>query len=262
MAWVAAVVGGEMTLYVHWRRRSMRSWIQTGLVSSVFGVFDGDFEQDTFTTSGGQLKIWFLGHGTLMFDFAGKILQVDPWTKLADYRNMPKADVILITHEHHDHLDPTAVGAASKTDTVTVITEKCLESLEGGEVLRNGESKVVSGMTIEAVAAYNIEHKREGGSPFHPRGEGNGYILTFGNRRVYVAGDTENVPEMKELHDIDIAFLPMNLPYTMTPDMVANAALSFRPKILYPYHFGETNTQELVDKLKGTGIEVRIRRLS
>jgi L-ascorbate metabolism protein UlaG (beta-lactamase superfamily) len=122
--------------------------------------------------------------------------------------------------------------------------------------------KTVEGLKIEAVPAYNIVHKRDTGQPFHPKGVGNGYIITFGDKRVYVAGDTENVPEMKGLKNIDIAFLPMNLPYTMTPEMVVEAAKAFKPKILYPYHFGETDTSKVVSLLKGTPeIEVRIRNM-
>jgi len=126
----------------------------------------------------------------------------------------------------------------------------------------NGDVKTVEGLKIEAVPAYNIVHKRDTGQPFHPKGVGNGYIITFGDKRAYVAGDTENIPEMKGLKNIDIAFLPMNLPYTMTPEMVADAAKAFKPKILYPYHFGETDTSKVVSLLKGIPeIEVRIRRM-
>jgi L-ascorbate metabolism protein UlaG (beta-lactamase superfamily) len=115
---------------------------------------------------------------------------------------------------------------------------------------------------VKAVPAYNLIHKRDNGQPFHPQGHGNGYIITFGDRNVYVAGDTENIPEMKKLKDIDVAFLPMNLPYTMTPEMVADAAQAFQPKILYPYHYGETDTSKLGALLKDTkGIEFRIRRM-
>ena len=116
--------------------------------------------------------------------------------------------------------------------------------------MRNGDKQTIAGLQIEAVPAYNILHKREDGQPFHPKGVGNGYILTFGNTRLYLAGDTENIPEMKNLHDIDIAFLPMNLPYTMTPEMVADAARMFKPRILYPYHYGNTDTNKLVELLK------------
>jgi L-ascorbate metabolism protein UlaG (beta-lactamase superfamily) len=122
--------------------------------------------------------------------------------------------------------------------------------------------RTVEGLRVEAVPAYNIAHKRPSGEPFHPRGTGNGYVITFGDTRVYVAGDTENIPEMRDLKDIAVAFLPMNLPYTMTPEMVADAAKAFRPKILYPYHFGETDTSELVKLLEADeSIEVRIRSM-
>ena len=110
--------------------------------------------------------------------------------------------------------------------------------------------------------AYNIKHERSPGNPFHPKGEGNGYVIRFGNKKVYVAGDTENIPEMAKLKAIDVAFLPMNLPYTMTPEMCADAARLYNPKILYPYHFGETDTSILVDLLKDDEIEVRVRKLN
>jgi L-ascorbate metabolism protein UlaG (beta-lactamase superfamily) len=219
-----------------------------------------DFEEDIFDTSQGQLKITFIAHGTLMFTFGEKIIHVDPVGRYADYSQLPKADMILITHEHGDHLDPQAIAAIRTDSTDIVLTEKCTEKVDGGIVMKNGDTETVQGLKIEAVPAYNIVHMRQSGVPFHPKGDGNGYIITFGDKRVYVAGDTENTPEMKELEDIDIAFLPMNLPYTMTPEMVADAAKAFRPHILYPYHYGDTDTSELVELLKDEkDIEVRIR---
>jgi L-ascorbate metabolism protein UlaG (beta-lactamase superfamily) len=143
-----------------------------------------------------------------------------------------------------------------------VCTAECAKEGVAGIVMKNGDVDTVSGLRIEAVPAYNIVHKRPDGAPFHPKGIGNGYVLTFGKTRVYVAGDTENIPEMKSLKNIDIAFLPMNLPYTMTPEMVADAAKGFMPKILYPYHFGDTDTSRIVALLKGTpSIDVRIRKM-
>jgi len=219
-------------------------------------------QTDTIKTSAGDLKITFIGHATLMFAFGGKVIHVDPVSREADYSKMPKADLILVTHEHGDHLDPTAIAAIQKRGTVIILTEACAPSVPGGEVMKNGDVRTVEGIKIEAVPAYNILHKRPNGEPFHPKGRGNGYLLTFGDTRVYVAGDTENIPEMKRLRDIAVAFLPMNLPYTMTPEMVAEAARWFRPKILYPYHYGETDTSELVKLLEGEkDIEVRIRDL-
>ncbi len=217
-------------------------------------------EEDIIKTSAGDLKIAFVGHGTLMFTFGGKVIHIDPVSREANYNKMPKADLIMITHEHGDHLDPKAIKIIRKEDTEIVLTEICAGDIKGSIVMKNGDVKTVGGLKIEAVPAYNIVHERQSGRPFHPRGDGNGYIITFGDKRVYVAADTENTPEMKKLKDIDVVFLPMNLPYTMTPEMAADAAKAFRPKILYPYHFGNTDTSELVKLLEGEkDIEVRIR---
>lgn len=129
--------------------------------------------------------------------------------------------------------------------------------------MKNGDSGIYANLKVDALPAYNIKNTRSDGSPFHPKGNGNGYVIYFGDKKVYVAGDTENIPEMADLKNIAIAFLPMNLPYTMNPKMVADAAKMFKPKILYPYHFGETNTSELLDLLKDENdIEVRIRKLN
>ena len=221
-----------------------------------------DCETDIIKTSAGDLTITFIGHGTLMFAFGGKVIHVDPFGRLADYSKLPKADMILLTHEHRDHLDTKALNAVRTEKTVVVLTETCARQVQGGIVMHNGDVKAVEGLKIEAVPAYNIVHKRKKGQPFHPKGIGNGYIITFGDKRVYVAGDTENIPEMKELKQIDVAFLPMNLPYTMTPEMVADAAKAFKPRILYPYHYGKTDTSELMELLKDNKeIEVRIRRM-
>jgi len=220
------------------------------------------FEEDVFKTKTGDLKITFIGHGTLMFVYNGKVVHVDPWTRLADYTKLPKAYLILVTHEHRDHLDTKAIGIIRGEQTKVVLTKACVKKVTGGIVMKNGDVRTVGGLKIEAVPAYNIVHKRSSGEPFHPKGSGNGYVVTFGKTRVYVAGDTENIPEMKKLKKIDIAFLPMNVPYTMTPAMVADAAKAFEPKILYPYHYGQTDPNELVNLLKDTKkIDVRIRKM-
>ena len=230
---------------------------------SDFTAGSESFETDTIETSAGDLKITFIGHGTLMFTFGGKVVHVDPWTKLADYSEMPKADIILITHEHQDHLDLKALELIRTEKSQVVLTEICAGQVEGGMVMKNGDVKTIDGLKIEAVPAYNIVQMRSEGVPFHPKGSGNGYILTFGDKKVYVGGDTENTPEVKNLEGIDIAFLPMNLPYTMTPEMVADAARAFKPKILYPFHFGDTDTTKLSDLLKdASDIDVRIRKMA
>ena len=221
------------------------------------------YQEDILPTSAGDLKITFIGHGTLMFTIGDKAIHVDPWSRAGDYSSLPKADLILVTHEHGDHLDADAIDLIKQDETPIVVTEICAERLEAGIVMRNGESRTIAGVGIEAVPAYNLVNLRPNGAPFHPKGAGNGYVLTFGDTRVYVAGDTENTPEMKSLADIDVAFLPMNLPYTMTPEMVAEAAEAFRPRILYPYHYGDTDVSALVELLADVpDVEVRIREMS
>jgi L-ascorbate metabolism protein UlaG (beta-lactamase superfamily) len=225
----------------------------------------GQYESDVIQTSEGELKMSFIGHGTLMFKFNELVIHIDPWMRDADYATMPDADLILVTHEHGDHLDMTAINHIMNEDTRVVMTETCMEQLEDftATVMHNGEGGSIHGIGIRAIPAYNIMNTRSNGSPYHPKGVGNAYILSFGDTNVLIGGDTENIPEYKNLDvDIDIAFLPMNLPYTMTPEMVADAALAFQPEILYPYHYGQTDPQELVKLLKDEkGIEVRVRDL-
>lgn len=221
------------------------------------------FESDTIHTGKGDLIVNFVGHGSLYFVYNGLVVHIDPVGQYADYSNFPKADIILVTHHHGDHFDKETIKLISKPETNIILTQACSESFENtGKQLKNGESINVMNLKIDAVAAYNIEHKRDSGEPFHPKGNGNGYVITFGDVKVYIGGDTENVPEMAELKNIDVAFLPMNLPYTMTPKMVAKAVEMFKPKVLYPYHFGETDTNELLELLKNiTYCEVRLRRM-
>jgi len=232
------------------------------IVLLVAGSLPGaTFEADTIQTNQGDLVITFIGHATLCFEWNNKVVHVDPWSRLADYSQLPKADVILVTHQHGDHLDPDAIKAASRDNTKVILTQKCAEKVSG-IVMANGDVKEVAGMTIKAVPAYNIQNKRENGQPFHPKGEGNGYVITFGDKTVYIAGDTENIPEMAELKGkVDIAFIPMNVPYTMTPEMAADAARKIAPSILYPYHFGDTDVNKLVKLLKNEKIDIRIRKM-
>ena len=220
------------------------------------------FTTDSIKTNAGILKITFIGHASLLFNFAGKNIYVDPYSKLTDYSQLPQADLILITHEHPDHLDLKAVAAIRTKKTQLIITKTCAAAIPDGIVMNNGDTQALQGLTIEAVPAYNLVHKRPDGKLFHPQGSGNGYVVVFGDTRIYVAGDTENIPEMKNLRNIYCAFLPMNLPYTMTPKMVVAAVELFHPKILYPYHYGITDPQDLLTLLQGRpDIEVRIRSL-
>ena len=226
------------------------------------GFAENTFETDVVKTAKGDLQITFIGHGSLMFAFGGKIIHVDPFSRLTDYSKLPQADMILLTHEHPDHLDLKALDSLRADKTKIILTENCAQQVKGGIIMKNGDVKTVDGLKIEAVPAYNLVHMRSEGVPFHPKGNGNGYVITFGDKRIYVAGDTENIPEMKQLKDIDIAFLPMNLPYTMTPEMVADAVRAFKPKVLYPYHYGKTEPSKLIELMKDTPeVEIRIRKM-
>jgi L-ascorbate metabolism protein UlaG (beta-lactamase superfamily) len=209
-------------------------------------IAEEPYTTDVFETSSGDLEIKFIGHGSLMMKFDSKTIYIDPFGRLADYSKLPDADVVFITHHHGDHLDPNALKEIGADGTTIVCTEKCAEKVEDCVV----------------VPAYNLVHKRDNGDVYHPKGEGNGYVLTFGGTRVYIGGDTENTPEMKALENIDVAFLPMNLPYTMTPEMVADAVNAFKPKVLYPYHYGKTDTSRLGELLKDNkDVEIRIRKM-
>lgn len=242
-------------------------FLMTLLAGTAFGK--ERHETDVIPTGGGGLTITFLGHGSLLLSFDGTTIAIDPYAKVADYTTLPKADIILVTHEHGDHLDLGAIKAIRSDRTVVAANPAAAEKIPGAVVLKNGDRKVFPGarknspgIEVIAVPAYNLVHELSPGVPFHPKGQGNGYVLTFGDKRVYVAGDTENIPEMKTLAGVDIAFLPMNLPYTMTPEMVADAARMLRPKILYPYHFGDTDTSRIIALLKDQKeIEVRIRQM-
>ena len=244
--------------------KTLTVMVLTSLLTSIFSLSQ-KYEKDVIKTSDGDLTMTFIGHGTLMFEFNGIVIHIDPTMREAKYQDMPDADLILVTHQHGDHFDITAINHILKEDCEVVMTPVCFENLENFDqavVMQNGDKNTIKGIPIEAIPAYNIEHKRNNGQPYHPEGEGNGYVLTFGDIKVLIGGDTENTPEIKALKGIDVAFLPMNLPYTMTPEMVADAAMAFRPSILYPYHFGNTETDKLVELLAGEkDIEVRIRDL-
>jgi len=215
---------------------------------------------DVIPSATGDVTITFLGHGTLMFQWQGKGVHVDPWTRMADYDTLPKADLILVTHEHSDHLDGDAIKKLRKDGTVIGASLKASATTPGCVVLKNGDTKDLFGIRVDAVPAYNREHMRSPGTPYHPKGQGNGYVLHFGALRVYVAGDTEDIPEMATLKGVDVAFLPVNLPYTMSGDMLVRAARMLEPKILYPYHTTDTNMAKVAELLKGVpDVETRIR---
>ena len=300
------------------------------------------FQSDKFSLpSGKELSITFIKHGTLMLSYDGHTIHIDPVGMYADYSKLPKADLILITHQHGDHLDKEAIATLSTPDTRLIVTSTVNQQLNKGEIYENGQVKrPFPWLMIETVPAYNTTPDRQKFLPkgrdnayvlniedqriyiagdtediptlstpdthlivtstvnqqlnkgeiyengqvkrpfpwlmietvpaynttpdrqkFHPKGRDNAYVLNIEDQRIYIAGDTEDIPEMKHLKDIDNAILPVNQPYTMTLEQALNAARMVKPTILYPYHYNDTKVEELVAPLKEEGIEVRIRDL-
>jgi len=222
-------------------------------------------QADVVETSKGPLKITPLYHGSVMLEFGGKVIHIDPWGQ-ADYTGIPQADMILITHSHADHMDPAILKTLRKEATILVAPPAVTDTLNGTvgdtDAISNGEKKTFLGIEIEAVPMYNLVLGSGPGKPFHHKGIGNGYILSFGDTRVYFSGDTECVPEMKALKNISVAFLAMNPPRTMPTAEAAACVQAFRPKVVYPYHYRGQNTEEFAKALKNTpGVEVRLRKL-
>lgn len=247
-------------------KRKLKRILRIFITIIVFAMTTRGYSQespafDKISTSAGNVEMHFIGHGSLMFKINGFVIHIDPVRSSGSYNFLPKADIILVTHEHYDHLDVDLIKDLKKEETLVFCNEKSTSKIPWAMAMVPGDRQEINNIVIEAVPAYNIVNERAPGKPFHPKGDGIGYILTIGGVRFYIAGDTENTPEMKALKNIDVAFLPMNLPYTMTPEMVADAVKAFKPGILYPYHYGETNTDKIVQLLKDTGITVRIRNL-
>ena len=223
---------------------------------------DDTYEVDSFTTlSGKTVKFHALVHASIRVEYDGKEIQIDPVTKLGektiDLAAMPQADYLFITHEHFDHFDTTAIKVLTGDNTQLVTNQRCAEMLGYGTVMANGDMlQLADDITLEAVPAYNTT---KGHQQFHPKGRDNGFILTLDGLRVYIAGDTEDIPEMAEISDIDVAFMPCNQPYTMTPEQLVNAARIVKPKVLFPYHYGQTDVSGIPSQLENDGVEVRIR---
>ena len=219
-------------------------------------------QTDEFTTkSGKKVRFTCIKHASIQINYNGLEIQVDPVGKgmkpETDYSQFPKADIILVTHEHHDHFDSDAIAQLTKASTKIYLNPAVHKMFGSGKALKNGDKvKVANDITIEAVPAYNTTPGRE---QFHPKGRDNGYILTLDGMRIYIAGDTEDIPEMENIQNIDIAFLPCNQPYTMTTDQLVKAAKVVKPKVMFPYHYGQTDVSSVPSQLKNEGIDVRIR---
>ena len=211
--------------------------------------------RDTFSSSGGEIVITPIRHASVQVEHAGKVIQVDPWG--AEYfSNAKPADLILITDTASDHLDLGALNQIRKPGAPVVIPASAKDKVPGGTVLANGERTTVAGFGVEAVPMYDLIEL----SPFHPKGIGNGYILSVGGKRVYFAGTTECVPEIQALTNIDVAFLPFNSPNKrMTPVVAAACVKSFKPKVVYPYHYREGKVAEFLAALKDEPVDIRLR---
>ena len=220
----------------------------------------GPFPTETFPSPIGRtLTVSLINHGSLAMTYGDTSIQIDPvqtfGDKEIDYSSFGKADAIFVTHEHGDHLSPASIEALSDDDTRIFLNAAGWHKCELGDTLAPGENVVLSlHISAEAVAAYNTTPGRE---KFHPMGNGYGLVLDFDGLRVYVSGDTEVIPEMARLGHIDVAFLAVNQPFTMTPEQCVQAAELIHPRVLIPYHTGDTDLSSIISALKGSGIEVR-----
>jgi L-ascorbate metabolism protein UlaG (beta-lactamase superfamily) len=226
------------------------------LVTAVFTQVKRPVEE--FPTKDGTVKITPIRHASLMIEAGGQVVHVDPWSQ-GNYSGLPQADVILITDTHGDHMDRVMIAKLKKPGTVIVGPEAVAKAVGSATVIRNGEAKTIGKWTFEAIAMYNLERGPSEGKLFHDKGHGNGYVVTYGGERFYISGDTEGVPEMRALKNIDVAFVCMNLPYTMPPEEAADAVKAFQPKVVYPYHCRGSDLSKFEKALAGTNIDVRIR---
>ena len=219
-------------------------------------------KQDTFQTKSGKtVTITHIKHASIQITYEGKQIYIDPVTDLeprTDFSTYPKASYIIVTHEHPDHYSQSAIYQLRTSSTPVYLNQNTQNYLHGSNVvMANGDSlRIGDDIWLWAVPAYNTTPGRE---KYHPKGRDNGYILQLDGLRIYIAGDTEDIPEMANLRNIDIAFLPCNQPYTMTIDQLTAAAKVIKPKVLFPYHYSDTRINMLLMKMAGSGIDVRIR---
>jgi L-ascorbate metabolism protein UlaG (beta-lactamase superfamily) len=235
-------------------------------LSALLYAANANRQADVQKTSKGDLRIMPIFHGSVMFEFGGKVIYDDPWSQ-ADFTGLPQADLIIITHTHGDHLDMKMVNQLKKPETIIVgpaaviDTANCFPACGHPVIISDSEKKTVMGIDIEGVPMYNLVRGSSPEMPFHHKGIGSGYVLTFGDTRVYISGDSECTPEQKALKNITIAFLAMSESRVASPTESAVCALAFKPKIVYPYHYRGSKPEEFADALKGSGIEVRLRKL-
>jgi len=225
-----------------------------------------ELAKDTIAIGGGELTVFPINHATFVMTCPGKVIYVDPVGGAEVFGDFEPPDLILITHIHGDHTSTETMQTISTDETVvlapTTVAEKLGKGIPGQlHILADGESFDLDGIKIEAVPAYNLTEDRRN---FHPKGRDNGYVVTIGGKRIYIAGDTEDIPEMRKLKNIDAAFVCMNLPYTMTVESAADAVLEFAPKIVYPYHYrGQDGMSDLEAFKKAVAVnpEIEVRLL-
>jgi len=209
------------------------------------------------STNAGMVQITPVTHASLMIQGGGKVIHVDP-TSPGNYEGLPAADIIVITDIHGDHMDPKVLPKVQKADTVILAPEAVAKTVTTATVIRNGETKTMGAWTIEAVPMYNLKRGPSEGKLFHDKGRGNGYVLSYGGKRIYISGDTEGVPEMRALKNIDLALVCMNLPYTMPVDEAAEAVRAFKPKVVIPYHYRGQDTKAFESAMAGSGVQVKL----
>jgi L-ascorbate metabolism protein UlaG (beta-lactamase superfamily) len=249
----------KKTAVVLWALLAIACWAQDPGSPAARSLAGGVEERpvQTIPAAKGDIKITPVRHASFVLEYGGKVIQVDPWSQ-GNFAGLPQADLILITDIHPDHLDPKAIEPLKKAGTAILAPPAVKEKLPEAEALKNGETKMWEGIRIEAVPMYNLVRGPNAETRYHDKGRGNGYVLTVGGKRIYIAGDTECIPEMKALKNIDVAFVPMNLPYTMPPEEAAACVKTFRPKVVYPYHYRGSDLKVFENALKDEkGIEVR-----
>jgi L-ascorbate metabolism protein UlaG (beta-lactamase superfamily) len=220
-------------------------------------------QPSTIPATGGNIVVTPIQHASVQVEHGGRVIQIDP--AQGDLSRAKPADLVLVTDVHGDHLNPDALAKVRKPGAPVVMPAAVQVQTPAGdrikppiEVLANGQTKRVAGVAVEAIPMYNLQRGPVAGQLFHTRGRGNGYVVTLGGKRLYFAGDTECVPEIRTLKDVDVAFVPMNLPYTMPPSEAADCVKAFKPAVVYPYHFQGQKPEDFEAALKGSGIEVRI----
>lgn len=250
----------------------MRHILTSALVCAVAISASAAQAQDRFPANGGDITIRPLVHASVEIEFNGRVVHVDPWS-LADLKSARQADLILVTDADNGghHLDPKAIGLLRKPGAPVVIPALGKSKVPDGIVLENGGKQTVAGLDVEAIAAYDLSN----GEPYHPKGKASGYVLTIGGKRLYFVGVTECVPEIRALRNIDVMFVPMNLPLgRMSPPATADCLRAVRPKVAYPYHYDvayqrkqaesskeiQRTLEVLRDMVKADGVEVRLGR--